>query len=144
MVSNLTAPLPNIASPTLNPFLIGMGSQKKIDADHIISALHEILQPYQAYAFLVAVPAFKQNDLYFHILQQDYKLPIQFISFSTLTHFQPQCQSFSKRVYQLTGLGAISEACLLAIMQEKDHLLIPKMIYKGITISLARKGSLTS
>ncbi len=143
MVSDPTVPLPNIASLILNPLLIGLGSQKKTSAEHILITLQEILQNYQAYLHLIAVPDFKKNDRNFYILKYCYKLPIQFIPSITLKNLQPQCQSFSARIYKLTGFGAISESCLLAIMQKKDHLLIRKMIYKGITLSLAYKGSST-
>lgn len=117
--------------------------KKKTNAKHIYCTLQEIKRNYRASIYLIAAPAFKQKDSTYLILQHHYKLPIQFIALDTLKNLQSQCQSYSNRIYELTGFGAVSEACLLAIMHKKDHLLIRKMIYKGITLSLAYKGSST-
>lgn len=141
MVSNPNAPLPSTASPILKPFLIGLGCQKQITAQQILLSLYEVLQNHQAYIHTLAIPAFKYNNKNIQDLQQKLTNPIHYISRYTLLTLQSKCQSFSSKVFTLTGLGAISEACLLAIMHEKDHLLIPKMIYKGITLSLAYKGA---
>ncbi|MUG09768.1 cobalamin biosynthesis protein [Commensalibacter melissae] len=144
MVSDPTVPLPNIASrASPDTLLIGLGSQKKTNAKHIYCTLQEIKRNYRASIYLIAAPAFKQKDSTYLILQHHYKLPIQFIALDTLKNLQSQCQSYSNRIYELTGFGAVSEACLLAIMHEKDHLLMRKMIYKGVTLSLAYKGSST-
>lgn len=142
MVSNLNVLLPNTASHTPKPFLIGLGCQKHTRPEQILLALHEVLEKHRAYAYKIAVPAFKYRDTNIQNLYQNNRLPIHFISRKTLQNIQPHCQSFSNKVYQLTGFGSVAEACLLAIMHEKDYLLIPKMIYKGITLSLACKGSL--
>lgn len=137
---NRTEPLHNIASPTLDPFLIGLGCSKKISAHDILATLQQILYQYQGYAYSLALPEFKRHDPNIIQLQQLVSYPLILIPNEILKKLQPQCQSFSETAYRLTGLGSIAEACLRASMNQQDHLLVPKTIYNGITISLAQKG----
>lgn len=124
----------------LQPALIGMGFSKQSSAIDLKETIDHFLQQHKYILKALALPAFKQQDKNTLQLQTLMRVPIYYISDKTLKNLQPQCQSYSAIVTKHTGLGAIAEACVLAIMDKNDHLLIPKIIYNKITFSVAIKG----
>lgn len=139
MALNPTDPSPNTASPIPKPLLIGLGCPKKTAISDIMTGLQAVLSLYKAYPHAIAVPEFKYHDPNMIQLQDAIPCPLIFIPQATLEKLQPQCQSFSETAYRHTGLGSVAEACLRAIMDQKDHLLIPKIIYNGISLAVAYK-----
>ncbi|NNU63657.1 cobalamin biosynthesis protein, partial [Ochrobactrum soli] len=93
----------------------------------------EFLQEHQYQATVIALPAFKQNDLNVHEFKKLTSTPTYLISTKILIDLQPKCSHFSEASYRHIGLGAVAEACVLALMNKNDRLLIPKIIYNKIT-----------
>lgn len=124
----------------LQPVIIGMGFSKKIAAINLKETLDYFLQKHQYALKTLVLPAFKQQDENTLRLQTLIDAPVHYISYETLKNLQPQCQSYSPIAAQHTGLNAISEACVLAIIDQNDHLLIPKIIYNKVSFSVALKG----
>lgn len=124
----------------LQPAIIGMGFSKKSTAINLKETLDYFLQQHQYTLITLALAAFKQQDQNTLQLQTLIDAPVHYISYETLKNLQPQCQSYSPMAAQHIGLGAVAEACALAMMGQNDHLLIPKIIYNKVSFSVALKG----
>lgn len=124
----------------LHPVMVGIGCSKHTSALELIQTLEKILQEHQYYATDIALPAFKQHDQNVIDLISLSMIPIHLIPQEILLNLQPQCSHFSEVSYHHTGLGAIAEACALALIHKNGRLLIPKMIYNKISFSIAIKG----
>lgn len=124
----------------LQPVIIGIGFSKKITAINLKTTLDCFLKQHQYTLKTLALAAFKQQDENTLQLETLINVPVHYISYETLKKLQPQCQSYSPMAAQYTGLSAVAEACVLAIMNRNDHLLIPKIIYNKVSFSVALKG----
>ncbi|CAI3922187.1 unnamed protein product [Commensalibacter communis] len=124
----------------IKPVIVGMGFSKKISAVELIQTLETFFKQHQYQATDIALPTFKQHDQNTIDLITLSTLPIHFINQEKLLNLQHQCSSFSEISYRHTGLGAVAEACALALMYKNGRLLIPKMIYNKISFSIAIKG----
>ncbi|MDI2113186.1 cobalamin biosynthesis protein [Commensalibacter nepenthis] len=129
-----------VACTFLQPVVIGMGFSKKTSGLELIQTLEMLLQKYQYYATDIAFPAFKQQDQNAIDLKKLSIIPVHFIPHEIMLRLQPQCNSYSETTYHHTGLGAVAEACALALIHKNGRLLIPKMIYNKISFSIAIKG----
>lgn len=127
----------------LQPVIMGMGFSKQHAASNLKEVLECFLQEHQYILKALAMPAFKQQDNNALQLQNLISIPVYYIPDKTLHDLQTKCLSYSAIVAKHTGLGAIAEACVLAIINENDHLLIPKIIYNQVTFSVAIKGDLS-
>ncbi|CAI3923866.1 Cobalamin biosynthesis protein CbiG (CbiG) [Commensalibacter communis] len=127
-------------SLSIKPVIVGIGFSKNISAVELIQTLETLLTRHQYQATDIALPAFKQQDQNTINLISLSTIPIHFIPHEILLNLQTQCRSFSKLSYHHTGLGAVAEACALALIHKNGRLLIPKMIYNKISFSIAIKG----
>lgn len=111
-----------------------------MSAINIIETLRAVLLEHRYDAIEIALPEFKKNNLNVIELQKHLSLPVQYIPKERLLTLQPRCTSFSQISYDIIGLGAVAEACALALMGENGHLLIPKILYNNISFAIATKG----
>ncbi|EHD15008.1 hypothetical protein CIN_00620 [Commensalibacter intestini A911] len=137
---NIPSDNKNTSSTILQPVIVGIGCSKHTSALELIQTLETILQEHQYHVTDIALPAFKQQDQNVIDLISLSTFPIHFIAQEILLALQPKCSQFSKLSYHHTGLGAVAEACALALINKNGRLLIPKMIYNKISFSIAIKG----
>lgn len=137
---NIPSDNKNTSSTILQPVIVGIGCSKHTSALELIQTLEKVLKEHQYYTTDIALPAFKQHDQNVINLISLSTIPIHLITQEILLDLQPQCSHFSEVSYHHTGLGAVAEACALALIHKNGRLLIPKMIYNKISFSIAIKG----
>lgn len=86
----------------------------------------------------LALPDFKQHDIFAQALAQHLGMPAMWVSRRAMVLVQPLCLTRSARVAQKTGLASVAEACALTAAGPGGRLYGPRVAQGGVTCALAQ------
>lgn len=147
LVGNILGAEPVITTTTeaLKSLIVGVGCRRGIEAGVITAAVKAVLQenayPLNQVRFLASADI-KANEKGLLLASQELGVPLRFIS-SDEIRLSVKPFHHSELVEKKVHLPAVAEAAAL-LAGRRTQLIVPKKIFQGVTIALARENFLWS
>ncbi len=118
-----------------NGLSVGIGCRKGVGAEDILKAITSALAEIGASlddVRVIATAEIKKREKSLRIVADTIKRPLVFVDSDTINSMEVS-ESEARRI----GLRSVAEACALACSKKKE-LILPKRIYGGVTVAIAR------